>query len=396
MVRDSERVSRIQRALETHGLDAIVCTLPSNVRLATGYWPVIGNAIAVATRAGVIAVLAPLDEEDLAADGWADVVRTFSSGSLDAVGGVLDSVRPHLQDLASAAGIRGRIRIGFEGASFDPSVYASGFAYGASLPALLSSTVSNAELADATDVFASLRSTLTPNELVVVREACAIAKAAFERTAGQIRVGVREYEIADALRSRLRAPHHFRADGFAYCMSGTNGGRAYASFQRSTARCVVRGDLVLLHCNSCCAGLWTDITRSLLLGPPSRDIRTRLEAILAARRSAIDAITAGVSASQVDHAARSALNQAGFESEFKHPTGHGVGFAAINHNALPRLHPHSPDVLEAGMVCNVEPAVYAPGAFGARHCDMVVVGHQGAELLTGFQQTLDELQLPVH
>jgi len=48
------------------------------------------------------------------------------------------------------------------------------------------------------------------------------------------------------------------------------------------------------------------------------------------------------------------------------------------------------------MVCNVEPAVYEPDAFGARHCDTVAVGRTGAELLTGFQQTLDDLLLPVH
>jgi len=37
-----------------------------------------------------------------------------------------------------------------------------------------------------------------------------------------------------------------------------------------------------------------------------------------------------------------------------------VGFAAINHNATPRLHPASPDILETGMVLNTEPAVYFP------------------------------------
>src|SRR5215467_1705531 len=144
MVRDSERVAHIQRALATRGLDALVCTLPSNVRLATGYWPVIGNAIAVATRDGVVALLAPSDEAELATAGWADELRMFPSGSLENLTGIVDAVTPHLRDLALTAGIRGRVRIGFEGASFDPSVYASGFAYGASLPSLLSSTLPNA------------------------------------------------------------------------------------------------------------------------------------------------------------------------------------------------------------------------------------------------------------
>lgn len=395
MVRDQERVARIQRALDTHRLDALVCTLPSNVRLASGYWPVIGNAIVLVTRDGATAVLAPEDEAALAADSWADVVQLFPPGSLDALTDSVDVVTPHLRELASAAGLHGKTRIGFEGASFDPSVYASGFAYGATLQPLLSTALTHAELREARHLFAGLRSTLTTGELATLREACDIARRAFEDAVEQIRVGLREHEIADMIRSRLRSPSHPRADGFVYCMSGENAAKAYASFQQSTARRVEHGDVVLLHCNSCCAGLWTDITRTFWLGSAPPEIRSRLDAIFAARRAALEAIAAGVPASAVDCAARRSLMHAGFGGEFKHPTGHGVGFAAIDHNALPRLHPQSTDVLERGMVFNVEPAVYEPGAFGIRHCDMVAVGRDGAELLTGFQHSPDDLQLRV-
>jgi len=395
MVRDEERVARIQHALGAHRLDALVCTLPSNVRLATGYWPVIGSAIAIATRQGAIGVLAPDDEARFAAESWADVVELFPPGSLDAVTDLVDVVAPRLRDLAAMVHLRGNVRVGIEGASFDPSVYAAGFAYGGSLPSLLSSALADATVSEARDLFARLRATLTATELATLREACDIARKAFECTAGQIRVGLREYEIADILRNQLRAPGRPRAEGFAYCMSGANAGQALASFQQSTARTVESGDLVLLHCNSCCDGLWTDITRTFSIGAPTREHRARLDAIFAARRSALDMIAAGVPASAVDRAARSVLRRAGFEAEFRHPTGHGVGFAAINHNAMPRVHPHSTDVLEPGMVFNIEPAVYEPGAFGIRHCDMVAVGPEGVELLTGFQQSPDDLQLPV-
>ena len=69
----------------------------------------------------------------------------------------------------------------------------------------------------------------------------------------------------------------------------------------------------------------------------------------------------------------------------------GVGFAAIDHNAPPRLHPKSPDVLEEGMVFNVEPAAYFPNECGMRHCDMVAVTSTGSQVLTPFHQTIEEL-----
>jgi Xaa-Pro aminopeptidase len=117
------------------------------------------------------------------------------------------------------------------------------------------------------------------------------------------------------------------------------------------------------------------------------------EAVFAAREAALAAIRPGVRAAAVDRAARSELESYGFASEFKHPTGHGVGFAAIDHNALPRLHPRSEDRLEAGMVFNVEPAVYLDGIGGLRHCDMVLVTHTGIELLTPFQTSAEKLSL---
>jgi Xaa-Pro aminopeptidase len=60
-------------------------------------------------------------------------------------------------------------------------------------------------------------------------------------------------------------------------------------------------------------------------------------------------------------------------------------------NARPRIHPHSDEVLEPGMVFNVEPAIYIDGVAGVRHCDMVVVTGSGCEVLTPFQVALCDL-----
>jgi Xaa-Pro aminopeptidase len=112
--------------------------------------------------------------------------------------------------------------------------------------------------------------------------------------------------------------------------------------------------------------------------------------VFAARAAALSAIRPGATGAEVDRAARSVLAERGYGPEFKHPTGHGVGFAAIDHNARPRLHPKSPDVLEPGMVFNVEPGLYFEDG-GMRHCDMVAVTDNGAELLTPFLCDIEEL-----
>lgn len=127
------------------------------------------------------------------------------------------------------------------------------------------------------------------------------------------------------------------------------------------------------------------------MGEPDTRQQQMFDAVSAARQEALSAIRPGVKAADVDAAARDILKTRGFGPHFKHSTGHGVGFSAIDANAKPRLHPKSEDVLEVGMVFNVEPAIYFDGYGGMRHCDMVLVTDSGAEVLTAFQCSMDDL-----
>ena len=226
--------------------------------------------------------------------------------------------------------------------------------------------------------------------------ACAIAGEAFADGTGDLREGMRETQAAMLFRSRLADPacgirFRPRADGFTYCMSGENSYEAFAAFQRSHDRQLRSGDLVLVHCNSYADGFWTDITRTYCLGEPDERKRKMYDAVFEALRAAVAEVHAGTEAKEVDKAAREILDQRGFGKEFVHGLGHAVGFHAIDHNAPPRLHPASPDVLETGMVFNIEPAIYIEGFGGMRHCDMVAVTEDGAEVLTPFQSGIEQM-----
>jgi Xaa-Pro aminopeptidase len=176
-------------------------------------------------------------------------------------------------------------------------------------------------------------------------------------------------------------------------MSGPNGAMAGRAYARSRTRALRQGDVALIHCNSHLSGFWTDITRSYCAGAPGDPAAAMYDAVLAARAAALSSIRPGARGSDVDRAARAVLEGRGFGKAFTHGTGHGVGFAAIDHLARPRLHPASPDVLETGMVFNVEPAVYLHGIAGVRHCDVVALTESGTRLLTPFHDTLIELAI---
>jgi Xaa-Pro aminopeptidase len=396
MIPANERVALLRHELEESGLEALVCGLPTNVLLLTGYWPVLGTAVAMVNRTGRVGLIAPEDERDLAERGWADELHLLGPGSLsdprDALGLLRGPLAQCLRELELGSGT-----IGIEtGPVTEPAPYAAFNLYGESLHDALRRALPAASFEPAEERLARLRAVLTPDERGRVRLACHVAGEAFAEGAARLRAGMTEAEVARGFRGQLAtrgvaAPGVQRADGFVFCMSGLNSARAYGSHARSTARVVGKGDLVLVHCNSYVDGFWTDITRTYCLGSPPARLRELYDAVLGARAAALAVAGPGVEARAVDQAARDVLAARGLGAAFKHPAGHGVGFAAIDHNARPRLRPGSPDVLLPGMVCNIEPAVYLDNAGGLRHCDMVAVTDAGVELLTPFQATLDEL-----
>ncbi len=388
--RDEERRERNRRALTAAGLDALVCAVPGNVLLLSGYWPVVGTSFAVATAGGEVALVVPEDEQELARRSWADRVTTFQAGSLERLVDVREPAGRALGSALRALGLVPGGVVGFESGPLSaPVSYAAVHLYGPAVEDLLASAIAASRLRPARELLVKLRAALTPLELVRVREACRIAGAAYEAALGHLRPGMTETEVASRLRDGLTprdpgAVNLTRAGGFAFCMSGPNAARAYAAYQISSGRRLRDGDVVLVHCNSYADGYWTDVTRTVTVGRPDPEATRVLEAVHAARDAALAVARPGVRAAEVDAAARAVMEERGLGPGFRHGLGHGVGFAAIDHDALPRLHPASPDVLETGMVFNIEPAYYRDGWGGVRQCDMVAISETGAELLTPF------------
>jgi Xaa-Pro aminopeptidase len=397
MERDTERVQRVVDALRDGGHDALLCALPANVLMLTGYWPVIGSAIAVATSDGRVSLLAPADERDLAEAGWADELQTFELGGLGRLLRVRDAAAAPLAQLLRAAGLDADgARIAFEGGSaIEPASYVSTHVYGAAMRELLAQAAPRARLEDGSELIARLRAVKTPREVECVARACLVAERAFRGGAAHVAANSSEHSVAAAFQAGLEieARGDERSGGFAFCMSGPNSVEAGRAYARSRARRLEQGEVALVHCNSHVGGWWTDITRTYCTGAPGTPASEMYEAVLAARAAALDALQPGVRASDVDAAARAVLAERGFGHAFTHGTGHGVGFAAIDHSALPRIHPASPDVLEPGMVFNVEPAIYLKDIAGIRHCDVVALGERGATVLTPFHDTIGELVL---
>lgn len=117
----------------------------------------------------------------------------------------------------------------------------------------------------------------------------------------------------------------------------------------------------------------TDITRTFVLGELSDEEKKAFTLVLAAHLELLGTVfPKGVRGSTLDGTARKPLWEHGLD--FKHGTGHGVGFLLNVHEGPQRISWHAVNdaPLVEGMITSDEPGLYVEGKFGVRHESLVL------------------------
>jgi len=237
---------------------------------------------------------------------------------------------------------------------------------------------------DCQTAFAELYLRKVPEEIDAIRLANRVANVGLQAFFENLHPGIAEAEVAAAVESAIyRQLGHdgiFHSRGWAMVQSGPNSADA-GRFNRSTARRLQSGDLVLIELATCVNGYWSDLTRTAAVGSPKPAVEQILAIVRDAQQTAVNAVVPGVSAGRIDALARGKIAAAGLSTYFTHHTGHHVGFRYHDPGFL--ILPEESAVLEPGMVITIEPGVYVPDrGGGARIEDNVLVTESGHEVLS--------------
>ena len=126
-------------------------------------------------------------------------------------------------------------------------------------------------------------------------------------------------------------------------------------------------------------GYASDMTRTVAVGQPDQFKKDIYHLTLEAQQAALDFIKPGVTAHEVDRAARQVIEKAGYGEYFNHRLGHGIG---MDVHEFPSIMEGNDMVIEEGMCFSVEPGIYIPGKVGVRIEDCGYVTKNGFELFT--------------
>ena len=145
------------------------------------------------------------------------------------------------------------------------------------------------------------------------------------------------------------------------------------------------GDALLFDFGAIKHGFCADITRTVFVGHASDEGQAVYDTVLRANLRGFEVTRPGVTAHEIDDAVTGVLEASPFADRIRTKTGHGLGRDV--HEA-PYVMRGNHMVLPAGTVYTNEPGLYAPGAFGVRIEDDVLITETGCRSLTAFPKDL--------
>jgi Xaa-Pro aminopeptidase len=174
----------------------------------------------------------------------------------------------------------------------------------------------------------------------------------------------------EAIRSETQALKEISFDTISG--AGSDGAIVHYRVTTATNRKLKPGELYLVDSGAQYLDGTTDITRTVAIGKPTREMCERFTLVV---RGHIAIATArfpkGTRGIDLDPFARRALWEAGLD--YDHGTGHGIGSYLSVHEGPQSISKRGMTVLEPGMIISNEPGYYKEGAYGIRIENLVLV-----------------------
>jgi Xaa-Pro aminopeptidase len=171
--------------------------------------------------------------------------------------------------------------------------------------------------------------------------------------------------------------------------AGPNAAIVHYRVTRSSNRRIAPGELFLIDSGAQYLDGTTDITRTLIVGAPTAEMRDRFTRVLKGHIAIARAVfPEGTTGAQLDSLARLSLWDAGLD--FDHGTGHGVGSYLSVHEGPARISKLGTAALKRGMILSNEPGYYRADAYGIRIENLVLVSE--APPVAGAEKALNAFE----
>ena len=232
------------------------------------------------------------------------------------------------------------------------------------------------------DLLVKFRLLKSVAEVDNIRKAGLIVDEVVEVIRQMLKPGMTEIEIAATMEYEMRKRG---SEGPSFETIVGSGPNSALPHHNAGLRKVQAGEFVVLDFGATYNGYCSDTTRTLAVGEPSAKMREVYNIVKEAQQRGVNAVRAGIKASEIDDIVRQYITEHGYGEYFTHRTGHGLGLEV---HEEPYISGISQTILQPGMVFSIEPGVYIEGEFGVRIEDIVVVTEDGCEHMNNYSREL--------
>jgi len=354
------RIDELRGKFQDFGIDTLWIVRPENRRYLSGFKAPDGG---LTESSG--SLLITFDKALLITDS-----RYTTQAEKEVVGfEILMQKRGLVETLSKALKQLGAKRVGFEGGYVIWELFQE-------VNDRLSKQSPPKELVPLSGVVEEMREIKEPAEVEILRVSAKLMSDVLGRVIADLELGQSEREVAWRIETLIREQG---ADGPAFppiVASGPNSALPHAT---PTERTLRKGEPIIIDVGAMVDGYCSDMTRTVFLGEPSDDVKEIYTAVREAQISALQSVKPDMKTTEADSIARDHISKAGYGAYFGHSLGHGIGLAP---HEKPTLAPLKPRPLREGMVFTIEPGIYIPEKGGVRLEEMVILGRDGAELIT--------------
>lgn len=217
-----------------------------------------------------------------------------------------------------------------------------------------------------------------------VRRALEANRAAYEALRAGLRPGLTEKDAYELVRTAVDRvcgdePHEFIGDFVGGARSGAIEGPA-------TDYAFRPGDAFILDLSVRCGDTWSDTCRTFFFGEPTAAQRRAYETVIACQELGERIVRPGVVFEDVKTEVEQFLVSKGFGGKMPHHVGHLIGQKPY---MKPAFEPGDKSVLEAEVICTLEPGLYFEGEFGIRVENDYLVGKDGLVNLFEYSREME-------
>ncbi len=345
----NSRIIQLRSQFDALKVDAFLITFPPHLRYMSGFSG--SNGVGIVTRSAA----------SLLTDGrYASQVKSEVKGWR-----ILITQDGLFEEIQKKKLLPHETRVGFDGNTL---VYGQ-FRH-------LKKTFPRLKFLPKVDCIENIAAVKDAHEIAMIRKAVAITDEVFKEILRLIKPGVSELDIAAEISYRQRK-HGAEADAFETIVA--SGVRSALPHGRASSKNIAHGELVTLDFGAVYEGYHSDMTRTVVVGKASSEVRKIYAVVLDAQKKAIEAARSGLKTKDLDAVARGYIRKHGYDKYYRHSLGHGLG---LQIHEAPRISVMSKATLVEGNVVTIEPGVYIPNFGGVRIEDDIVVRNGSCEVLT--------------